>query len=387
MPRGNRILSDERFVSGFKGDAFDFNAANRVGPIAHDHLDAMRARRAHAIGHRVHVGVDARADILQVDDERVDIAQHLGGRLAGVAVQRIERDALPRAGFELGVRRLDHVVLHVRPKSVLRTEERRDLHAAIGEQQIDNVLQAMVDRGRVADETDAFAAQRPRFDEPSGAESDRHDGIIVLAMQIAVIAVPYDAGHRSVGVGLGPARLLDAGLANQLREAGHDVREITVELPDETAAHELARVAAIQRELGHAVRAAVDRAELPIVLAGNCSTAVGTLAAAPPATAVVWFDAHGDYNTADTTTTGMVDGLALSMVTGRALSNLTASVSGFVRVDESRVVLVGARDLDPPEEKALAASRVTRLDAEEAAGRVAEALRQMQPPAKHVYVH
>lgn len=206
-------------------------------------------------------------------------------------------------------------------------------------------------------------------------------------MEIAVIAVPYDAGRRSVGVGLGPARLLEAGLANQLREAGHSVRETTVELPDDTASHELARIAAIQRELGHAVRTAVDRAELPIILAGNCSTAVGTLAAAPEAIAVVWFDAHGDFNTAETTTTGMVDGLALSMVTGRALCNLTAAVAGFVPVDERRVVLVGARDLDPPEEKALASSGITRLGVDNAPHLIRHALRAMTPPAQHVYVH
>src|SRR5262245_9385787 len=168
-------------------------------------------------------------------------------------------------------------------------------------------------------------------------------------MRIALIAVPYDAGRRSVGVGLGPGRLLNAGVVNQLRGAGHDVREATVELPHDIATHEMARVVAIQRELGHAVREAVAADELPIVLAGNCSTAVGTLAARPAETIVVWFDAHADFNTADTTVTGMLDGLALSMVTGRALRNMTTSVEGFVPVEESRVILVGARDLDAAE--------------------------------------
>lgn len=205
-------------------------------------------------------------------------------------------------------------------------------------------------------------------------------------MEIAVITVPYDAGRRSVGVGLGPARLLEAGLAKQLRDAGHDVRETTIEMPEDASSHELARVAAIQRELGRVVCSAAERGELPIVLAGNCSTAVGTLAAAPADTSVVWFDAHADFNTADTTTTGMVDGLALSMVTGRALRNLTAGVTGFVPVDEGRVVLVGARDLDRPEEMALENSRVTRIAATAAPESIAAILRAIAPP-RHVYVH
>src|SRR4029453_4631030 len=123
-------------------------------------------------------------------------------------------------------------------------------------------------------------------------------------MRIALLAVAYDSGRRGVGVGLGPGRLLDAGVANQLRGAGHHVREATVELPHDVSPHEMARTVAIQRELGHAVGEAVAADELPIVLAGNCSTAVGTLAARPADTVVVWFYAHADFNTADTTVTG-----------------------------------------------------------------------------------
>jgi arginase len=206
-------------------------------------------------------------------------------------------------------------------------------------------------------------------------------------MRIAIFAVPYDAGHRSVGVGLGPARLLEAGFANHLREAGHDVAEWTVEMPDDTPSHELARIAAIQRELARGVRAAVERDELPVVLAGNCSTAVGTLAARPDSTIVVWFDAHGDFNTAETTTTGMVDGLALSMLTGRALRNLTASVDGFIPVDERRVILVGARDLDPPEEEAFRSSPIQRLSATGAPTSIHDAIRKCAEPGSPAYIH
>jgi len=206
-------------------------------------------------------------------------------------------------------------------------------------------------------------------------------------MDIAVIAVPYDAGRRSIGVGLGPARLLESGLAITLRAAGHTVRDTTVEMPDYAPAHELARVTALQRELGGMVRMAIAGGEFPVVLAGNCSTAVGTLAAAPAGTAVIWFDAHADFNTAETTTTGMLDGLALSMITGRALRNLTTGVEGFVPIREDHVVLVGARDLDPPEEKALSASRITRVAADAASASLGAALRALSPPVRQVYVH
>jgi arginase len=206
-------------------------------------------------------------------------------------------------------------------------------------------------------------------------------------MRIAVFAVPYDAGRLSVGVGLGPARLLEAGLAHQLREAGHEVREQTIELPPDTPTHELARMAAVQRALGQGVRHAVGTGELPIVLAGNCNSAVGTLAARDPGTVIIWFDAHGDFNTAETTVSGMLDGMALSMATGRALDALAASVSGFVPVAEDHVILVGARDLDPAERRALATSPVTCLAPDEAATEIGPLLRRMSHPAPSVYVH
>jgi arginase len=206
-------------------------------------------------------------------------------------------------------------------------------------------------------------------------------------MRIALFVVPYDAGRRSVGVGLGPAALLDAGAANELREAGHEVREATVEVPDETPPHELARAVAAQRELGRMVRGAVANGELPIVFAGNCHTAVGTLSGRPANTAVVWFDAHADFNTAASTTTGMLDGMALSMVTGRELQRLTASVPGFVTVPEDRVVLVGARDLDAPEVEALRQSAVTRVSARNAPQSIADAVRKLGSPAPSLYIH
>jgi arginase len=167
-------------------------------------------------------------------------------------------------------------------------------------------------------------------------------------------------------------------VANQLRDAGHDVREATIELPHDVSQHEMARTVAIQRELGRAVREAVTADELPVVLAGNCSTAVGTLAARPAGSVVIWFDAHADFNTADTTITGMLDGLALSMVTGRAIQTMTASVQGFIPVDESHVILVGARDLDAAEEAALAASPIARVSADTAASHIADALRAIR---------
>ena len=138
MTRGDRELADERLASWLQGDPFHFDPANRIRPIADDDLDAMLARRAHAIGHRVHVGVDPSPDVLEVDHEHVDPVQHLRRRLSGIAVERIKRHA-PFASVELSVRRLDHVVLDIRSKAVLGPEQRDNVNRSIAKHQIDDV--------------------------------------------------------------------------------------------------------------------------------------------------------------------------------------------------------------------------------------------------------
>jgi arginase len=100
-----------------------------------------------------------------------------------------------------------------------------------------------------------------------------------------------------------------------------------------------------------ALAAARDRTSdsLLVVLAGNCHSCLGTLGAMGPDAAVIWFDAHGDLNTPDTTPSGFFDGMALATAVGWTWNQLASTIPGLVVVDESRVLLVGGRDLDPGE--------------------------------------
>ena len=98
-------------------------AADRIRAIAHHDGQAMPAGGLQAVGHRIDIGVDARADVLQVDDQRVETGKHAGVRLTRVAVQREHAHA---TRIVLRVRRLDHVFLKVRSKAVLGTEQGAD---------------------------------------------------------------------------------------------------------------------------------------------------------------------------------------------------------------------------------------------------------------------
>jgi arginase len=108
------------------------------------------------------------------------------------------------------------------------------------------------------------------------------------------------------------------------------------------------------RLLAECVGSAVGDNRFPLVLAGNCNSCVGTLAGMGASRAgIVWFDAHGDFNTPETTQTGFLDGMGLAMATGRCWRALLNTIPGFVPVPDNRIVHVGSRDLDIAERQML----------------------------------
>ena len=203
---------------------------------------------------------------------------------------------------------------------------------------------------------------------------------------VRIIAVPYDSGRRGERMGAGPLRLLDAGVAARIQDAGHDVDVAIAEItpgqwPGEvSAAFDLAgRVAAL-------VRAAIGDGAFPLILSGNCGpAALGCAAGVRGIRQVFWFDAHADFNTPDTTVSGFLDGMALATLTGRCWREMAGRLDGFTPVPENAVTLVGARDIDPLEAAALAASQITPLRAD--AGGAAIPIPVEEDGAATSYVH
>jgi arginase len=219
-----------------------------------------------------------------------------------------------------------------------------------------------------------IAARRPRF------------------KKICVVDVPYDLGRTRFRMANGPAAYLRAGLLQRIAALGHDVRRQRVRIPlsslnEIQAGFETARV------LAQSVRQAVRRREFPLILAGNCMNAAGVLGGLEgSAEGVVWFDAHGDFNDPETTETGFVDGMALSVATGRCWRTLTASIPGFRPLPGSSVLLLGPRSIDAGERTALAASRATVLPWSESRhdgfpAPMASAIRAFSRCVTRVYLH
>ncbi len=82
-------------------------------------------------------------------------------------------------------------------------------------------------------------------------------------------------------------------------------------------------------------------------------------------TGVLWFDAHGDFNSPETSSSGFFDGMALNVLTGNSWKALSESMNGFKIINEENVILIGARDLDKEEEILLNKSKIKRINTED----------------------
>ena len=172
-------------------------------------------------------------------------------------------------------------------------------------------------------------------------------------MNIQLIQVPYDSGHKIVRTGRGPDHFLQRGADQILRARGHkvEVRRIEASTPFTT---EISTAFELNRMLAESVRFAVTNQMLPIVLAGNCNCCLGAIAGIDPERlGIVWFDAHGDFNTPETTVSGFLDGMGLAMAAGWCWRSLLGTIPGYKPIPEANIVHVGARDLDVEEEKML----------------------------------
>ena len=161
-------------------------------------------------------------------------------------------------------------------------------------------------------------------------------------------------------MGAGPLALVGP-LRAQLEQQGHRVRTQPIEAPETSWRAEIRTAFDLAAQVSVAVRTAREAGEFPLILAGNCGAAIGVVAGLGKTPPVLWFDAHGDFNTPETTIAGFLDGMSVATMTGHCWTELAKSVPDFTPVPESRVWLLGVRDLDPLEFLALSHSAVKRF--------------------------
>jgi arginase len=197
------------------------------------------------------------------------------------------------------------------------------------------------------------------------------------AKRVCIVGAPIDLGQARRGVDMGPSAIRYSGLAERLEGLGVEVEDagnVVAALP-ETAGMEdeharyLDEILATCGEIGRRVAGAAAADQTPLVLGGDHSVAMGTLAGLSSISGpggVLWVDAHADLNRPQTSPSGNVHGMPLAA----ALGGCGFSIEGFGAppwTDSSRVALVGIRELDSGEkefvrERGIAAFTMSEID-------------------------
>jgi arginase len=187
--------------------------------------------------------------------------------------------------------------------------------------------------------------------------------------QVAILGAALDLGASRRGVDMGPSALRYSGLDARIAKLGYDVRDhgnVLVEIPEiasvaDEHARYLPEILAACSKIASEVSEIVGAGAIPLVLGGDHSIAMGTLAGLHRASGtggVLWVDAHGDLNTPASSPSGNVHGMPLAA----ALGVCGFDVDGLGAppwVDPKRVALVGVRSLDPGEKDLIRSQGIT----------------------------
>src|SRR5258706_13287984 len=180
--------------------------------------------------------------------------------------------------------------------------------------------------------------------------------------------VPMDVGAGRRGVDMGPSAIRIAGLNQAIALLGYEVTDagnVHVHPPEAVKemnprARYLSQIAAAAEELAVMTEAALDEGSLPVVLGGDHSIAIGSVAGLASyyrkrskRVGVIWLDAHADSNTPETSPSGNIHGMPLAALLGRGARELT-HVAGFApKVLPENTAIIGARSIDPGERELL----------------------------------
>jgi arginase len=184
--------------------------------------------------------------------------------------------------------------------------------------------------------------------------------------KISIVGVPMDLGQRNPGVNMGPNAMRYAGVSEYLEGLGYKVTDYN-DIEIGKAEHlddpkinlrNLKAVAEASETLAEKVDSIVKSGEFPLVLGGDHSIAIGSLAGIAKnykELGVIWYDAHGDLNTPETSPSGNIHGMPLAASLGIGHPALTSVLNYSPKVKPENIVIIGARDLDRGERELIKA--------------------------------
>ena len=178
--------------------------------------------------------------------------------------------------------------------------------------------------------------------------------------RVAIIGAALDLGAGRRGVDMGPSAIRYAGLDERLAALGlvvEDLGNVEVGVAEATdegdpRARFLEEIKEVSVEIAALVNRAAEGAAVPVVLGGDHSVAIGTLgglASLSGPGGVLWFDAHGDLNTPQTSPSGNVHGMPLAAALGLAPDTFAIDSWPAPALEAEHVALLGLRSLDAGE--------------------------------------
>lgn len=187
---------------------------------------------------------------------------------------------------------------------------------------------------------------------------------------ISIIGVAIDLGAGTPGVSLGPSAIRYAGVTEKLTQIGYDVKDEGDILANKTISpltdgiklRYLDEVSRVNTELCNKVSNVMSEGRFPLVLGGDHSIAIGTIAGVlqhKKNLGVIWFDAHGDINTEETSPTGNIHGMPVAVSLGFGHERLTSIGGKDNKLQTRNLVFIGCRDLDHGERKVLREKGIT----------------------------
>ena len=195
----------------------------------------------------------------------------------------------------------------------------------------------------------------------------------MTSRHVTLIGVPLDLGAGRRGVDMGPSALRVAGVEERLLQLGHEVEDrgdLPVKIPETQSPGDprlkyLGEIMEVVSGLRDTVDRALEDGATPVILGGDHSVAMGSIAGLArhfqrrkQKIGLVWFDAHADANTAETSPSGNIHGMPLAAVLGLGAPSLV-NLAGFSpMVDGARAALVGIRDVDQAERANVKASGI-----------------------------
>ncbi|MFZ4451617.1 arginase [Salibacterium aidingense] len=177
--------------------------------------------------------------------------------------------------------------------------------------------------------------------------------------RISVLGVPMDLGQVRRGVDMGPSALRYADLHEQLEELGYDVNDegdLRIERPaaQKEGLNNLHEIVQVNTELMERFMEVTQRGEFPLVLGGDHSVSIGSVAAAgiqDNNLGLIWYDAHPDLNTEETSPSGNIHGMPLAVSLGLGHPQLTGIGKEAPKIKPQNIVIIGARSIDDGEKE------------------------------------